>query len=304
MRGWMGKAALLLLASCCIGFSHAQLSPLPKTTQGEESYLPDPDAAKLTSLGFDVLLSDFYWLQAVQIAGGEKGPYGQSHRIGALIDLVTALNPKVSHPYRFAALWMTDDLNAVRTANRLLERGIEAHPEDWRQRFYLAFNHFFYLGENERAAEVLTPAIHLEGAPAYLGGLAARLRSDREGLDAAEAFLTGLLKGAEDDRTYQMYEWALKEIKTERHARILDQAREVFRERQGRDIESIDELVHTAPPVLRLLPPEPFGEGWKINEDGVIVSAKLRHRYVPKIDGTSRGIINKMKKNTAEETSP
>ncbi len=296
MVGWGSRLVLLLAAGTAIGASHAQLPAEPRTNRGE-GYLPDATTAKLFSAGFDALLADAYWLQAVQLGGGRGGPVGQSHRIGALVDLVTDLNPRVDHPYRFAALWMTDDLAAVRKANELLERGIEAHPGEWRNRFYLAFNHFFYLGENERAADILAGAVHLEDAPRYLGSLAARLRSDREGLAAAAAFVATLLRGTDeaDTRTRQIYEWTLKEIETERRARLLDRARAAFRERHGRDIERVEELASGSAPVLRALPAEPFGEGWALDAAGVIVSARLGHRYEPQIDLTNRQRVEAMK---------
>ena len=36
----------------------------------------------------------------------------------------------------------------VRHANRLLEKAIAYHPLDWRNHFYLGYNHFFYLEDN------------------------------------------------------------------------------------------------------------------------------------------------------------
>ncbi|MCP3984696.1 MAG: hypothetical protein GY723_09920 [bacterium] len=287
MRQWGTGAALLLAACCVIGLSHGKLSPLPRTA-ADESYLPDPAMAKLTSFGFDALLADFYWLQAVQLLGGPEGARGKSHRIGALVDLVTRLNPRVDHPYRFAALWMTDDLAAVHKANVLIQRGIEAHPDDWRNHFHLAFNYFFFLGENQRAAEVLATAVVLPRAPVYLGRLAARLRSDRGGLSAASAFLATLLQGAEDPQAREAYEQALQQVETERLARVLDRARQTFRERHARDIVSIDELVTVSPSVLERLPPDPFGSGWDLNKEGVIVSSGIGYRYVPQIDATNR----------------
>lgn len=287
MRSWGRATALLVLAGCCIAFSHGHLSPLPRV-QDDERFLPEPATAKLTSFGFHALLADIYWLQAVQLLGGPRGAVGKSHQIGALVDLVTYLNPRVGHPYRFAALWMTDDEAAIRKANRLLERGIEAHPKDWRNRFYLAFNHFFYLGDNRRAAEVLSPAVSLPGAPVYLGRLVARLQSDRQGLDASSAFLSTLLRESEDSRAREVYESALQEIETERRARVLDRGREEFRERHARDIVSVEELVTVSPAVFRSLPPDPYARGWELDEEGVIVSAGLGRRYAPNIDATNR----------------
>lgn len=293
MSGGGIQTTLLLATACLIGVAHAQLPPEPRYSE-EQGFLPDPHFARLASVGFDALLADFYWFQAVQIGG--TSTVGHSDRIGALVDLVTELDPWVDHPYRFAALWMTDDLDAVRKANSLLARGIEYHPDEWRNRFYLAFNHYFYLGDDAAAAAVLEPAMDLPKAPRYLGRLVARLKSQGQGLETSAIFLQELVRRAPDEHAKAGYLRALDEIETERRARILDRAQQVFRERQGRELATVDELVTVSPPVLRRLPREPHGSGWELGADGIIVSAELRYRYRPKIDGGNRDIIERMQK--------
>lgn len=299
IRGGIQFLGLALVAAV-IGVAHAQLPVAPRSDEGQ-GYLPAPDVARVASVGFDSLVADFYWFRAVQIAGSSEGPAGQSHTLGALVDLVTELDPWVDHPYRFAALWMTDDLEAIEKANALLERGIEHHPEEWRNRFYLAFNHFFYLDQQAEAAAVLEPAIGLDGAPAYLGRLVARLQSSEGGLDASSAFLQELVRRAPDEFTKANYLRALDEVETERRARFLDEARAAFQERHGRDIASVGELLEGEAPVLRELPPEPHGARWVIGEEGQIVSSRLRFRYRPKIDAVNRKAIRKMREPTEQD---
>ncbi len=301
MAGRGFQTALLVVVACVIGVAHTRLPSAPRSAGLEAGYLPDPTFARVASVGFDALLADLYWFQAVQIAGSREGPMGHGHRIGALVDLVTRLDPWVDHPYRFAALWMTEDVESIRKANALLERGIEHHPDEWRNRFYLAFNHFYYLGEDEPAARALEPAVGMPGAPRYLGRLVARLKSHAGDLETSSAFLSELIRRAPDEYAKASYRRALDEIETERRARLLDRARELFRQRQGRDLESVSELVTVPPPVLRRLPPEPHGAEWVLDDRGVIVSAKLRYRYEPKIDGTSRAVIRKIHESSAEE---
>ncbi len=293
IRGGIQFLGLAAVAAV-IGIAHAQLPVEPRSVESQ-GYLPDPDVARIASFGFDSLVADFYWFRAVQIAGSPGGTAGESHTIGALVDLVTELDPWVDHPYRFAALWMNDDLEAVEKANRLLERSLVYHPDEWRNRFYLAFNHFFYLGQQKEAALALEPAIALEGAPAYLGRLVARLKSSEGGLEASAAFLQELVRRAPDEYTKAGYLRALDEIETERRARFLDQARAAFQERHGRDIDAVDDLLAGESPVLRELPPEPHGARWVIGEEGQIVSSRLRFRYRPKIDSVNRKAIRKMR---------
>ena len=293
MRTGFRRAAAALAIAAAIALAGAKLPDAPANA-GDVAFVPEPGAAKLAAFGFAALLGDYYWMRAVQIVGSPEGPAGRSEHLGRLIDVVTTLDPWVSHAYRFAAVWMTDDEGAVRHANEILERGIAHHPDDWRNRFYLGFNDFFYLGENAAAADALEPAVGLRGAPRYLGRLVARLRSEAGGgeLESAAAFLSELVRQTEDPYARAEYEKALDEIEAERRARILDAAREEFKRRQGRDIARVEELVRVKPPVLRVLPPEPHGWEWKLDpESGQIVSSYVGHRYELRIDGTNRKML-------------
>jgi hypothetical protein len=216
--------------------------------------------------------------------GGESGAVEQhGELIADLIDVVTTVDPWVGHPYRFAAVWLTRDREMVERGNRLLERAISYHPLDWRNRYYLGFNYFYYLDEQLRAADVLEEAIGLEGAPGYLAPLVARLRSERGGLQVAAAFLEQMAESTEDQYKKAEYLKALDEIQIERSARFLDDARAEYWRRNGRDIEQVTDLLAGPNPVLQRLPrAQSYLDGfeWILDpETGQIVSSYYRIRY-------------------------
>jgi hypothetical protein len=273
----------LLLVSAALGATlaaHARI-PVPAAADRVAPEVPKPQLARIATLGFDALIGDYRWLQALQVVGHEKADLiGAAPVIRRLIETVVALDPFVDHPYRFASLWLVNDVDQVRAANRILERGIAYHPNEWRNRFYLSFNHFFYLGDVEAAARELAPAVELPGAPRYAGRLLARLRSEKDGLEAAAAYLEELLKETDDPWKQAEYEKALDEIETERRARYLDQAREVYRGRVGRDIASVEDLASGRDAVLSALPEEVHGWGWVLDpETGQIESSYVGRRY-------------------------
>lgn len=279
------RLLVLTVALTATGMAHRDMDTTAPIERGE-LFVPRPEHARLSSLGFDAVLSDYYWLQAIQILGAERAGIGdRAPLLGRLIDVVTTLDPWVGHPYRFAAVWLTDSLESVRQANRLLERGIAYHPEDWRNRHYLGFNHFFYLGDDATAADVLETAVGLPRAPRYLASLVAKLRLQRDGLDTAATFLTELAASTPDEYARAEYLKALDEIEVERHARFLDQARETHRERAGRDIGRVEDLLLGERPVLRALPPAHpnfAGFRWTLDEEsGRIVSSFYGARYRP-----------------------
>ena len=269
------------------GWAHARV-PLETRADLGEDFVPAPAAVDAASLGFDALLADYYWLQAVQVAGAQHAVDERvASHLGRLVDVVTTLNPHVGHPYRFAAVWMTHSRAQVLEANRLLERAIAFHPDDWRNHFYLGFNHFYYLGNYPAAAEALEAAMDLEGSPGYLPRLVARLKSQTGDIEVAEVFLRQLLAGTDDEHERVKYETGLDEIEIEHKARFLDRARAAYRALTGRDIEQVEDLVTGPHRVIEQLPdPEPEaipaslrrGSVWTIEGDR-IVSSYLGARY-------------------------
>jgi hypothetical protein len=282
-RGGLLRLACLVVAAAAAGSAHSRISSVSRLGHGE-TFVPRPEQARLTSLGFAALVADYHWLHAVQIVGGERGDTGRrAPLLARLVDVVTALDPWVGHPYRFAALWLTDSPESVRFANRLLERGIAYHPLEWRNRHYLGFNHFYYLGDEARAAEILAPAVALPGAPAYLGPLVGKLRLGEGDLATTEAFVAQLARDTDDEYKRAEYLKELDEIAVERWARALDEARAEYRRRNGRDIASVQDLAHGPQRVLSALPPaHPHFDGfaWQLDpKRDAIVSSFYESRY-------------------------
>jgi hypothetical protein len=244
--------------------------------------VPGAERARLLALGFEPVIADYYWIQALQLVGDAQVPVDRSGTVAALIDLVTGLDPWVDHPYRFAALWLTESYEQVRHANRLLEKGIAYHPLDWRNRFYLGYNHFFYLEDNARAADALESALRFPDAPHYLSTFVIRLRASGDSLDTAVLFLQELIAQTDDEYAVADYLDTLAEIETERFARMLDRARAEFSRRNGRDIRDPAELWSGSLRVLRSAPPahpQVAGQRWTLGDSGEIVSSFYGRRY-------------------------
>ncbi len=288
----------LWLATLVLTFAVHQAIPSEPAASKEEVFLPKPETAKLASLGFDAVIADYYWIQAIYKVGvtrerpAEFAPY-----VSKIIDVVTTLDPWVGHPYRFAAIWLTDSPESVRRGNEFLRRAIEHHPEDWRNYFFLGYNLFYYLNENEAAADALETAARLEGSPTYLPRLVARLRSENADLESAVIFLTQLIESSESEEAVAQYQGALDEIDVEIKARYLDRARETYEERAGRDIETVQDLLDPAFAVLEELPPpEPRdlpaamhkGDRWIVDaKTGRITSTYYNRRY--RVNTRARG---------------
>jgi len=282
-----GLAFALLAAGTAAAHAHIATQ---EQTEGGELWVPLPELARIASVGFQNVVSDYHWLQALQVVGGSAGdPSQHGSLLGRLVDVVTTLDPWVEYPYRFAAVWLTDSEASVRKANALLEKAIAHHPDDWRNYYYLGFNRFFYLEENEAAAEVIEKAASLPGSPRYLPRLVARLRAGGDGLETSAGMLATLVESAQDPFEKAAYEKALDEVETERRARVLDAARAEFQRRTGRDLTRVEQLVEGPTPVLRSLPRELHGWEWEIDpRSGKLVSSYYHARYEPLLQSMAR----------------
>jgi tetratricopeptide (TPR) repeat protein len=287
-RKWI-QVALLVASAGCVGWAHANL-PISNSSEGGPGFVPDPARVRALALGFDAILADYHWLQAVQVAGGsQRVDRERADLLGKLVDVVTTLNPHVDHPYRFAAIWLDHDEQQVRESIRLLRRATEFHPDDWRNHFYLGFAQFFYLGEYDQAAESLERAMKLPGAPVYLPRLVARLHAQSRDIQVAEIFLREMLRNTQDPEDRAQIQIALDEIEIEYKARHLEKARRAYRKLTGHDIRRVDDLIRSPHRMLEKLPsPEPDaipaslsrGSKWKLDRNTKrIVSTYLGRRY-------------------------
>ncbi len=273
--------ALVLGLMGFVSLAQSKFSLEPQAKTDRHAFFR-PELARLATFGFHALVADYYWIQSVQLVGETMTPEIYSEEIGQYIDLVTTIDPWVTHPYDAAAIWLVNSKAQVLEANRLLKRGIEYHPDRWRTYYHLAFNLFFYLEEIDEAADVLTQAMDLPGAPIYLRRMVAKLRAGGEDLEVAASFLRQFVESVEDETARELYLKGLNEIDTERVARLLDVAHEEYKKRNGKDIEEVEDLLRGESPVLHALPPHPGGEGsWVISNrgDGRIVSSIYLVRY-------------------------
>lgn len=308
----LGLGLLLIATMVGTTAAHGRLPHGIRAEQGD-AYIPQPRFAKALALGFDAVIADYYWVQAVLLAGESDRPALQAKQFGRLVDVVTTLDPWVGHPYRFAAVWLTETHQDVRHANMLLRRSFDYHPDEWRNRFYLGFNLFYYFEENSEAADILQEASEMSGAPRYLLRLVARLRSDGGSLASAGMFLEELVRTTEDEAAKAEYQSALDEVQIEWRARQLDAARENYQQLHGRDIELVEQLVAGNQSVLPALPdPEPSslppalrrGSRWVLDEDsGEIVSSYYGRRYQVHVDEYERSRKRRIAERSGAEGS-
>ena len=221
------------------------------------TYLPSGDYLRMASLGYRELAADLLWLQAIQVMGEQKLSEEAGHWLYQAVDRITTLDPKFVRAYEAGSHALCILVVLPDESNRLLEKGMQHNPQEWKLPFLLGINYYFELADDEKAAEAMAKAARLPGAPESLARLAAKLFVSAKSPQQAVELLAKVYEETSDENVRKMLEIRLKESIVERDLQILEQAISRFQANQSRRPERLENLV--GPGLLRELPNEPFG---------------------------------------------
>ena len=220
-------------------------------------YVPQGEYLRIAVLEYRQVVADLLWIQVIQAMGERTVSEEAGHWIAHALDVITTLDPRFVRAYEAGGIALTTLVVLTEESNRLLEKGIRYNPEVWRLPFYLGFNYYFELYDDQKAAEYIAMASRLPGAPAYLASFAAQLYVSARTPQVAIDFLGQMYSQTADENVKRVLEKRLKEVVVERDLQLLEEAVGRYRELYKRAPVRLEELV--GPGLLRELPREPFG---------------------------------------------
>jgi len=252
-----GVAGLLLVMGLHLfqGELDRQRAAVPKLQRF--TYLPPGDYLKVSALGYESVVADLLWLQAIQAMGERTVTEEAGHWIYRALDVITTLDPKFVYVYEAGSIALTTMVVLPEESNRLLEKGMAHNPQVWRLPFLLGFNYYFELHDDVNAAKYFAEAARLPDAPAFLMPLAARFYVSARSPEVAITLLAQLYEQTTDEKVKGVIEARLKDVLVERDLQLLEDAISRYQARHQRAPEQLADLVGSG--LLLALPPEPFG---------------------------------------------
>ena len=155
-------------------------------------FFSSPDLVKKMALGYDGLLADLYWMRTIQYYGRREEADKRSVRyrnLFTLLDITTTLDPRLLDAYRAGSCFLAEadpvGVGKPQDALKLLDKGIQANPEEWRLQYDKGFVYYWYLRDYKAAGEVWKETSRLPGAPHWIEGLAALSLSKGGSLEIA-----------------------------------------------------------------------------------------------------------------------
>jgi tetratricopeptide (TPR) repeat protein len=225
-------------------------------------YFSSPSAVKRMALGYENILADIYWMRTIQYYGRRDEAAKRSIRyknLAALLDITTSLDPDLMDAYVAGSFFLgeNDPLGAGQPeeALKLLDKGIRAHPGEWRFLYYKGLVYYVYVDDFKAAGNTWLDASRMPEAPEYLEGLAAKSLSEGGAMDTARALWQRQYEEATRDDIRENAKNRLISLKVAEDIWALEFLSDVYRLENGMYPRSLSELISDENGVIRTVDP-------------------------------------------------
>ena len=261
---------------CCLLLAYGGLFQHQERLFREEPLeLAFPLAASIQKVALGYLRQlggEMLFIKANVFLGGVKpgrDPYDYAESLSKHLDGAADLHPPFVDTYYLCnAMLPYIGPDYAMEANRILEKGMAAMPDNLILPFFVGFNFFYHLNEPIEAARYLKIASEKPTAPSWLGHLASTLAAEGGDIKGGVIWLRGMVATEEDEKIRERYQQSLAVFE---QAANVQQAIELYTARHGQPPPDLPALVPEfvaalpqfpadyelayTPPTLRLLRP-------------------------------------------------
>ena len=292
-RRFFTPVLLVMLMASAIGLQalRERGGELPVGTDGI-LYVRSPAALQRMALSYKSLLADVYWIRAVQLYGDTKLGRTADRSYSLLypmLELTTTLDPYFDVAYQFGALFLAEAPPAgpgrPDLAINLLQRGVDAQPDDWRMYRALGFVHYWSYQDYATAANWFDRASRLPEGPKWMGALAAVTLAEGGNRKASRLLWRQIQESAPDDWFRNEAARRLKQLDAMDQLELLQKVVTAFSQRQGRPPAGWEELARAG--YVRGALVDPTGAPYRLAGSTVSLDPKSKLLPLPK-EGRTR----------------
>lgn len=223
----------------------------------EPVYLPRAKYLRPMSLGWQNVLADILWFRTISYFGEHYRSDRTYPWLAEMCDLVTDLDPRAEHVYRFAGFILPWEANQADAGIRLLEKGARQFPDSWQLQYFLGFQSYFFKDDYPKALAHLRHAAQLPGVHPSVAQLIAVLAAEQYGPETTLEFLAELERNVDSPDLRAVVRDNIQEAQLAGDLQRLEAAVDVYRERTGSTPLSVEALVDAG--LVERMPTDPFG---------------------------------------------
>ncbi len=215
-----------------------------------------PEALEIVSGEFRQVLADYLLLKACTFLGGRNKAKGSDMKVVAtLFEQSLYLDPYFFQTCYYVQAFLTWRGAMVEEAIDLLKISKKHRYWDWQPGYYIGFDYFYFLKDNNKAAKQLMETAEIPGAPRIISSLAARMAHKSGQTELAIALLQTMYDKAKDENTRTFLQ---DRIKAHTGILVLEKAVRLFWQKYGYIPGSLEDLVLKG--IISELPENPYGD--------------------------------------------
>jgi tetratricopeptide (TPR) repeat protein len=256
MKTWLWSSLLVICLGLNVGLQVWMDAQRGSGAAIEEAlYVSSGKTLKRTSLGFDGLLADLYWLRTIQYFGRKIEKLEGRININdvsswhldllePLLNITTELDPHYVAAYRFGALFLPD-INPE-GAVRFVERAIRDNPNEWR--LYQDLGYIFWKqGRFREASEAYERGSRVPGAPAWMQTMPAVMLAKGGDRETAREMFQRIYENTDDNFVRQIALARLQGFRAQDEIDFLSRLMAAYRERRGACPASLAGFIKSLP---------------------------------------------------------
>lgn len=283
MRSVILPFAFLLALITSLACLYPKLVQTRPTLSAEQQHqlevllLPSGKALRLLSLGYENAFADLLWFKTISYFGKHYRSDQDYRWFGHMCDLVSSLDARRKHVYEFCGTLLAWEAQAPEKALALLNRAVGIFPDYWRFYYLRGFTYMYFLEDEQKAKEDFVFAAKLPDVPPFVARMAAKKIANLQDPRSAVTFLTEIITQSKDPYQVKALQKRLKESRYEADLQALDQAVQIFKQREQRAPRDLQELQTAG--IIGSVPQDPFGGTYYLDADsGEAKSSSNRKR--------------------------
>jgi len=213
----VGLVVVALLLAMSIPLQRAIEGIRGRSSVIEGTLYMSSSALDKIALGYNEILSDIYWIRALQYFGDKRNAEKNPYQLYRYFDIMTDLDPRFVNAYRYGGTFLAEvppiGMGEPHMGIRLFDKGRMANPDNFRLPLEEAFIAFLYLKDYDMAADLFYEASTKPNLSdmrrASLKGMAAVARSRVGDRGLARKIWRYIYENTESESRKK---WALKNI--------------------------------------------------------------------------------------------
>ena len=270
---WIGLGATLLvgLAAVCVLQARIDAERQAIEEERDELLLRSPNLVKKMSLEYAPLMGDIYWTRTVQYYGEKHQEQDQNlELLWPLLDITTTLDPHLIPAYRFGSIFLSaaPPRGAGRPdlAAKLLERGLQENPDQWRLYEDLGNVYYFDAKDYKNAARAFLDGSKNPAAAIWMKSMAAKIAAEGESLETSYFLWQDVDQTTTDPTIKKNAESHLRSLRVDLDLKAINAIADEYEKRTRRRPMRMSELVQAG--LLKEIPTDAEGYPYVLDEGG------------------------------------